>query len=392
MEYITLQDIDKQGYYQLDKKLFNNPHYQKEIKRMKKVPSQRYVDGKLQKYSKEVEIITKIETLSDTSKILYSFLLDQLKLSLENGWWDEERRVYIRFSVQKLALLMNKSKDTIVKCKKELEENELVQIVSKDQFESDIFYLGKVKERPIQILEEELSTSYTTLSTSRQYRPVEDVDQYAVESVDLVEDVDQTKSLNFQEKNSSLVDVVDSTNSSSYINKTTTANINNNKYIIELLEKHKISKGTIKNILNLNRNISEEEIAAALSKMQEKKWGEGALYKALKEQWIQAEEKMEAEQSTEKINSFIQGIYNHQLAYLELYGYKNSSKLQAIEDFEEKIKKVNPDYLNTEYYKKYRKKLENIKIADEKDPVSSIFQAEQKRFLKNFIGIGGSNV
>ena len=392
MEYITLQDIDRQGYYQLDKKLFNNPHYQKEIKRMKKVPSQRYVDGKLQKYSKEVEIITKIETLSDTSKILYSFLLDQLKLSLENGWWDEKRRVYIRFSVQKLALLMNKSKDTIVKCKKELEENELVQIVSKDQFESDIFYLGKVKERPIQILEEELSTSYTTLSTSRQYRPVEDVDQYAVESVDLVEDVDQTKSLNFQEKNSSLVDVVDSTNSSSYINKTTTANINNNKYIIELLEKHKISKGTIKNILNLTRDISEEEIAAALSKMHEKKWGEGALYKALKEEWIRSEEKMEAEQSTEKINAFIQGIYNQQLAYLELYGYKNSSKLQAIEDFEEKIKKVNPDYLNTECYKKYRKKLENIKIADEKDPVSSIFQAEQKRFLKNFIGIGGSNV
>lgn len=391
MEYITLQDIDKQGYYQLDKKLFNNPHYQKEIKRMKKVPSQRHVDGKLQKYSKEVEIITKIETLSDTSKILYSFLLDQLKLSLENGWWDEKRRVYIRFSVQKLALLMNKSKDTIVKCKKELEENELVQIVSKDQFESDIFYLGKVKERPIQILEEELSDTYTTLSTSRQYRPVEDVDQCAVESVDLVEDVDQIKSLNFQEKTSSLVDVVDSTNSSSYI-KTTTANINNNKYIIELLKKHKISKGTIKNILNLNRDISQEEIAAALSKMQEKNWGEGALYKALKEEWIQEEEKMKAEQSTEKMNGFIKAIYNQQLAYLELYGYRNSSKLQAIEDFEEKIKKVNSDYLSTVYYKKYRKKLENIKVADEKDPVSSIFQAEQKRFLKNFHGIGGHNV
>lgn len=392
MEYITLQDIDKQGYYQLDKKLFNNPHYQKEIKRMKKVPSQRYVDGKLQKYSKEVEIITKMETLSDTSKILYSFLLDQLKLSLENGWWDEKRRVYIRFSVQKLALLMNKSKDTIVKCKKELEENELVQIVSKDQFESDIFYLGKVKERPIQILEEELSTSYTTLSTSRECRPVEDVDQYAVESVDLVEDVDQTKSLNFQEKTSSLVDVVDSTNSSSYINKTTTANINNNKYIIELLEKHKISKGTIKNILNLTRDISEEEIAAALSKMQEKKWGEGALYKALKEEWIRSEEKIEAEQSTEKINGFIQGIYNQQLAYLELYGYKNSSKLQAIENFEERIKKINPDYLNTEYYKKFLQRLENIAVTNDKEPISSPFQAEQKRFLKNFMGIGGSHV
>ncbi|CAL7891950.1 MAG: replication initiator protein A [Fusobacterium necrophorum] len=392
MEYITLQDIDKQGYYQLDKKLFNNPHYQKEIKRMKKVPSQRYVDGKLQKYSKEVEIITKIETLSDTSKILYSFLLDQLKLSLENGWWDEKRRVYIRFSVQKLALLMNKSKDTIVKCKKELEENELVQIVSKDQFESDIFYLGKVKERPIQILEEELSDTYTTLSTSRQYLPVEDVDQCAVESVDLVEDVDQIKSLNFQEKTSSLVDVVASTTSSSSYIKTTTANINNNKYIIELLEKHKISKGTIKNILNLTRDISEEEIAAALSKMQEKKWGEGALYKALKEEWIRSEEKIEAEQSTEKINGFIQGIYNQQLAYLELYGYKNSSKLQAIENFEERIKKINPDYLNTEYYKKFLQRLENIAVTNDKEPISSPFQAEQKRFLKNFHGIGGHNV
>lgn len=179
-------------------------------------------------------------------------------------------------------------------------------------------------------------------------------------------------------------------NSSSYINKTTTANINNNKYIIELLEKYKISKGTIKNILNLTRNISEEEIAAALCKMQEKKWGEGALYKALKEEWIQAEEKMEAEQSTEKINAFIKGVFNHQIAYLEIYGYKNSSKLQIIEQFENDIKKVNPDYLLTECYKNYLKKLQNIKVQEDK--LTTVLQQEQKRFLKNFLGIGGANV
>ncbi|MDY2573569.1 MAG: hypothetical protein SOW67_05760 [Fusobacterium necrophorum] len=253
----------------------------------------------------------------------------------------------------------------------------------KGRFTKIIFYISDEKEYLQELIAQSPCTDLPYTENTNTVAPLTE-NPYTEESI---ENKKKSTAYGFTVNGKSAT----TNNSSSYI-KTTTANINNNKYIIELLEKHKISKGTIKNILNLTRDISEEEIAAALSKMQEKKWGEGALYKALKEEWIRSEEKIEAEQSTEKINGFIQGIYNQQLAYLELYGYKNSSKLQAIENFEERIKKINPDYLNTEYYKKFLQRLENIAVTNDKEPISSPFQAEQKRFLKNFHRIGGHNV
>ena len=40
--------------------------------------------------------------LSDGSKLLYSIILDRVKLSRKNGWIDDKNRVYIIFTVEEV--------------------------------------------------------------------------------------------------------------------------------------------------------------------------------------------------------------------------------------------------------------------------------------------------
>lgn len=167
MDYITIADIDGKGYYQLNKNLFNNQYYQKKTKKIKTIKN------------KKIEVTTVKDNLSDTSKILYSILCDQLRRSLENGWWDELKRVYVKFSIEKLATILNKSKDTIVTCKKELEENALIKIKDGGIGRADVFYIGKVKDRPVEDIEIEL-LDQTVSSKDNFNEPVESFDQSKV--------------------------------------------------------------------------------------------------------------------------------------------------------------------------------------------------------------------
>ncbi len=139
MEYFTVGDIANQGFYPIPEKLFNNKHYQKKVKKIKKVKEKGLMVPK--------EIITTEELLSDTSKLMYGVMNRYLNFSLQNGWFDDEKRVYIKLSVTTLAEILNKSLDTVIKSKKQLESVGLLKIV-KTQYKSDTFYLGKVKNRP----------------------------------------------------------------------------------------------------------------------------------------------------------------------------------------------------------------------------------------------------
>ena len=40
--------------------------------------------------------------ISSDAKLLYALLLDRMSLSKKNGWVDEEKRVYIYFSVREI--------------------------------------------------------------------------------------------------------------------------------------------------------------------------------------------------------------------------------------------------------------------------------------------------
>jgi len=77
MTFIKITDINKNSFFRIEKKLFNNSCYQKEIKKEKNI----VVKGE----TKIVEVTVIKEKLSDTSKILYSILCDLLPQSVENG-------------------------------------------------------------------------------------------------------------------------------------------------------------------------------------------------------------------------------------------------------------------------------------------------------------------
>lgn len=139
MTFIKITDINKSSFFRIEKELFNNSFYQKEIKKEKNI----VVKGE----TKIVEVTVIKEKLSDTSKILYSILCDLLPQSVKNGWYDNNQNIYIKFSVEKLSKLLNKSVDTIVSCKKELEVNELIKIVKKGYGKADIIFLCAIKNR-----------------------------------------------------------------------------------------------------------------------------------------------------------------------------------------------------------------------------------------------------
>lgn len=185
MEFFTVGDIANQGFYPVPEKLFNNRHYQKTVKKNKKVKTKGGMENK--------EITVMEEKLSDTSKLVYAVMCRHLNYSLQNGWFDEDKKVYIRLSVSTLAETLNKSRDTIIKCKNQLEDAGLLMI-KKTQYKSDTFYLGKVKDRPEEDILMEIedrrkkSLEVDNIDHSKNLG-VEDIDQSKV-SPKLVESID----------------------------------------------------------------------------------------------------------------------------------------------------------------------------------------------------------
>lgn len=69
--------------------------------------------------------------LSCEAKVLYGLLLDRMGLSIKNRWFDEEDRVYIIFTVEAIAELMNCGTQKAVKLLKELDTDKGIGLVEK---------------------------------------------------------------------------------------------------------------------------------------------------------------------------------------------------------------------------------------------------------------------
>ncbi|MCO4477790.1 replication initiation protein Rep [Streptococcus infantarius subsp. infantarius] len=82
------------------------------------------------------------------SKVSYSILKDRLSLSLKNNWVDEEGRIYLVYSNSKLMKILNCSKSTLLRIKKQLAEYGLMQEVQQSSSEkgtlANKIYLGNL--------------------------------------------------------------------------------------------------------------------------------------------------------------------------------------------------------------------------------------------------------
>ncbi len=275
MKYYRVSDLGNGGFYPLQKNLFNNPYYQKKVKKIKTI----------KKVKKEVTVIE--DLLSDTSKIVYGILCEKLNHSLENGWFDEDKRIFVKFSVETLAKILNKSKDTIISCKKQLEAVGLIEIV-KTKYKSDTFYIGKLEEKPTEEIEMELEIRIPQNEEEKEEKILE------------VENVDQSKLSDLPVENVEFlgvenVDLIKTKNNKT-INKTTTRenleSSNYKNYIKEILKEcgfESITKGTVKNILALSPTY--DRLREVLTYVKTNEMGEGAIVKALRDEWVTREPK-----------------------------------------------------------------------------------------------------
>ena len=71
------------------------------------------------------------KALSCEAKVLYGLLLDRMSLSIKNRWFDEEDRVYIIFTVEEIAELMNCGTQKAVRLLKELDADKGIGLIEK---------------------------------------------------------------------------------------------------------------------------------------------------------------------------------------------------------------------------------------------------------------------
>ncbi|MCQ2081816.1 MAG: replication initiator protein A [Lachnospiraceae bacterium] len=63
----------------------------------------------------------RFKSLSNDAKILYGLMLDRMSLSVRNGWFDKENRVYIYYSMEEVMEDLNCSKNKALKSFSELD-------------------------------------------------------------------------------------------------------------------------------------------------------------------------------------------------------------------------------------------------------------------------------
>lgn len=81
--------------------------------------------------------------LSNDAKIAFAILQDRLELSIRNQWFDEEGNIYFLYGNQHLGELLNCSKPTVIKIKKELHSTELLEERRMGLSQSNRLYLLK---------------------------------------------------------------------------------------------------------------------------------------------------------------------------------------------------------------------------------------------------------
>ena len=61
------------------------------------------------------------ENLSSDAKLLYALLLNRMNLSRKNGWFDEENRVFIYYSIEDIAADLHCGRNKAIKALQELD-------------------------------------------------------------------------------------------------------------------------------------------------------------------------------------------------------------------------------------------------------------------------------
>ncbi|MFA1643608.1 replication initiator protein A [Chryseomicrobium imtechense] len=125
--------------------------------------------------------------LSNDAKIAFAILQDRLDLSIKNQWFDEEGNIFFLYGNQQLGDILNCSKPTVIKIKKELNQAELLEerrmglsqsnrlyLLKPTADMADIEQLKKLDDAPQSLGREEKSKNLTSRSKDSLPQEVKD--------------------------------------------------------------------------------------------------------------------------------------------------------------------------------------------------------------------------
>ena len=152
--------------------------------------------------------------------------------------------------------------------------------------------------------------------------------------------------------------------------------------INEFLRKYNLSKITRKNILSLysKKLITKERIIEVFQVSKEKEWGEGAIFKALKENW-----NIQSKNTTKDITVLSEDearkkIRNRVNYYINVFETNNNFD-EAKNNFIEELKQINGfEDLKSEYLEKFEDHVNNKKNIKEEENKNN-FDSSIERFL-----------
>ena len=115
----------------------------------------------------------KYKKLSDSAKVTYAILNDRVSLSIKNNWIDDNGDIYFIFTNESLQNILDKSKNTITKIKKELQAVGLLEqirtgfnkpnklyIKKPEVTEADVYYISQQENDIEQRDNTDVSLSY----------------------------------------------------------------------------------------------------------------------------------------------------------------------------------------------------------------------------------------
>jgi len=114
------KNLSRKGENELDQEVVFDYHYEEEAERYAffRIPKALYTEPMF-------------KGISDGAKVLYGQLLDLMSLSRKSGWIDEDGRVFVRCSIERVKEVMNCSNDKAVKLLMELDTATGVGLIEK---------------------------------------------------------------------------------------------------------------------------------------------------------------------------------------------------------------------------------------------------------------------
>ena len=156
-------EVDNESFYKIPKSLFGNPNY---------------------------------KGLLPEAKLVYAFLRDRMDLSNKNGWVNEQGDIYLLFTREHIAELLEMSLPYIVKCFKQLKEYKLIEEIRQGLGKPNIIFICHIE------LSKETSQKLTPLMSGNKRHLPQDINTFNANDTDVIDtDLNDTEHRHFSGKN-----------------------------------------------------------------------------------------------------------------------------------------------------------------------------------------------